>query len=386
MMTSSSFYRRELLFGDTANRSNNQSNIGMIKQSNLCMEVVEVTSETETSVCDLASINLSAFIDNGTYDFDKLRSVSKLAAMNIDAIIDTGHYPTEKAKRTNFQSRPIAVGVMGLANALFKMGYPFTSVEARELNKRIMATIYFGTLEGSVERARLFGAYEFYEGSPMSKGKLAFDLVGATPDPAWGLDWDSLRKDIAKYGVRNSLTTALMPCASTGHIMGQYESFEPIFGPVFSRLTLSGDFSVICYELVGDLQKQGLWTREIADQILAAKGNLKQVKAIPSHIAEIYKSIWDIDQRDLIDMAVDRQPYISQAQSLNLYVAEPSVTNLTNLAFRCWKKGLKTIYYLRSRPAASAIQWDTLAKDTQKEQEPIGPVCTMEKGCVSCSV
>ena len=377
-----------ILFGDTANRSNNQSNLGMIKQSNLCMEVVEVTSDTETSVCNLASINLSAFVHGGRFDYIGLLKMAKLAAMNIDAIIDTGYYPTEKAKRTNQTSRPIAVGIMGLANAFFKMGYAFTSPEAREMNKRIMATIYYGTLQGSTERARLYGAYDAYEGSPIAKGQLHFDMVGVTPDPAWDLDWETLRKDIAKYGVRNSLTTALMPCASTAHIMGQYESFEPIFGTVFSRLTLSGDFSIVCNELVQDLTRAGLWSKEMADRIIACKGDLKQIKEIPRRLCELYKSVWEIDQKDLIDMAADRQPYISQAQSLNLYVAEPSVKILTNQAFQCWKKGLKTIYYLRSRPAASAIQWESLSTPppSATTEEPAGAFCTRENGCVSCSV
>lgn len=350
-----------MLYKDACNRKSNQQNLGTIKSSNLCTEIVEYTSPEEVAVCNLASINLSAFVTessiNGkSFDFQKLYEVTKVVAKNLNKVIDVNFYPVPEARNSNLKHRPIGIGVQGLADAFAKLRYPFESEEAIQLNKDIFETIYYASIEASTEMAEIDGPYSTYEGSPISKGILQPDMWGVTPSSRW--NWEALRSRVAQYGVRNSLMVSPMPTASTAQIMGNNESTEPFTSNMYNRRVLAGEFTVVNKYLLKDLVDRGLWTPEIRNLIIAEKGSIQNISIIPEDIRNLYKTVWEIKQKVIIDMAADRGAFICQSQSLNIHIAEPSTARLTSMHFYAWKKGLKTgMYYLRTRPKADAIQF-----------------------------
>jgi ribonucleoside-diphosphate reductase alpha chain len=386
-----------LLYKDSANRKSNQQNLGTIKSSNLCTEIIEYTDSDEVAVCNLASLALPRFVTDGQFDHQKLFEVTYQAAVNLNRIIDNNYYPVEEARRSNLRHRPIGLGVQGLADAFILMRYPFESDAAKKLNSEIFETIYFAALTASNDLAKKDGAYETFAGSPASKGILQYDMWGVTPSPRW--DWASLKEEIKKHGIRNSLLLAPMPTASTSQILGNNECFEPYTSNIYTRRVLSGEFVVVNKHLLKDLVELGLWDNDMKNKIIAANGSIQQIQEIPSNIKELYKTVWEIKQRTIIDMAADRGAFICQSQSLNLFVDTPSTAKLTSMHFYAWRKGLKTgMYYLRTQAASQAVQF-TVEKQGGQQMEPMvaagqstqeeeiieGAVCTMEEGCVTCS-
>ncbi|RAJ02494.1 ribonucleoside-diphosphate reductase alpha chain [Chitinophaga skermanii] len=385
-----------LLYKDAANSKSNQQNLGTIKSSNLCTEIIEYTSADEVAVCNLASLALPRFVNEGQFDHQKLYEVTYQAALNLNKIIDNNYYPVEEAERSNLRHRPIGLGVQGLADAFILLRMPFESAEAKQLNKEIFETIYFAALTASKDLAAKDGAYETYQGSPVSKGILQFDMWGVTPSARW--DWKALKGEIKKVGVRNSLLLAPMPTASTSQILGNNECFEPYTSNIYTRRVLSGEFVVVNKHLLKDLVELGLWDNDMKNKIIAANGSIQNIQEIPGNVKELYKTVWEIKQRTIIDMAADRGAYICQSQSLNLFVDTPTAAKLTSMHFYAWKQGLKTgMYYLRTQAAAQAVQF-TVEKQGGQNMEPVvavasgdvlevpeGAVCTMEEGCVTCS-
>ncbi|MCX8080729.1 MAG: ribonucleoside-diphosphate reductase subunit alpha [Bacteroidia bacterium] len=352
-----------MLYKDACNRKSNQKNLGTIKSSNLCTEIIEYTSPDEVAVCNLASIALPRFVDekNKTFDHQKLYQVTKVATRNLNKIIDINYYPIPEARRSNLRHRPIGLGVQGLADTFILLRMPFESEEARQLNKEIFETIYFAALTASMELAKEHGPYETYHGSPISQGIFQFDMWGVKPSDRW--PWEELRKEILKYGVRNSLLVAPMPTASTSQILGNNECFEPYTSNIYVRRVLSGEFIVVNKHLLRDLVKLGIWNDTIKDKILKADGSIQQIDEIPQNLKDLYKTAWEIKQRTIIDMAADRGAFIDQSQSLNLFVEDVNYAKMTSAHFYAWKKGLKTgMYYLRTRAAASAIKF-TVSQD-----------------------
>ncbi|KAG1334762.1 putative Ribonucleoside-diphosphate reductase large subunit [Cocos nucifera] len=380
-----------MLFKDTCNRKSNQQNLGTIKSSNLCTEIIEFTSPTETAVCNLASIALPRFVrekgvpleshpsklvgstgsKNRYFDFDKLAEVTETVTTNLNKIIDVNYYPVETAKRSNLRHRPIGIGVQGLADTFILLGMPFDSPEAQQLNKDIFETIYYHALKASSEIAAKEGTYETYQGSPVSKGILQPDMWNVTPSDRW--DWAVLREMISKHGVRNSLLIAPMPTASTSQILGNNECFEPYTSNIYSRRVLSGEFVVVNKHLLHDLMEMGLWSLALKNKIIYENGSILKIPEIPDPLKAIYKTVWEIKQRTLVDMSIDRGCYIDQSQSLNIHMDQPNFGKLTSLHFYAWSKGLKTgMYYLRTRAAADAIKFtvDTsLINDKPVEDE-----------------
>lgn len=363
-----------ILYKDACNRKSNQQNLGTIKCSNLCTEIVEYSSPDEVAVCNLASIALNMFVKpDRTFDLMKLKEITKVITRNLNKIIDVNYYPVPEAKRSNMRHRPIGIGVQGLADAFILMRYPFESDEAQLLNKQIFETIYYGALEASCELARQLGTYESYPGCPVSKGVLQYDMWGVTPTDLW--DWASLKEKIAKFGLRNSLLLAPMPTASTAQILGNNESIEAYTSNIYVRRVLSGEFQVVNHHLLRDLTESGLWNEEMKNDLLAHNGSIQNINGIPSDIKALYKTVWEISQRTVIQMAADRGAFIDQSQSLNIHIAEPSYGKLTSMHFHAWKLGLKTgMYYLRTKPAASAIQFTVdkskLKKATESDDSP----------------
>ncbi len=357
-----------MLYKDSINEKSNQKNVGVIKSSNLCAEIVEYSDDKETAVCNLASIALPKFVTtDGTYDYQKLYRVSRLATRNLNRIIDINTYPTEKTRRSNMRHRPIGLGIQGLADVFFKMRLPYDSDAARDINKKIFETIYFGAVTESMELAKTDGTYETFEGSPISQGQFQFDLWGVPPSGIW--DWDTLRKSVQKYGVRNALTTACMPTASTGIILGNTETFQVQTSNIYKRQTLSGEFMLVNRYLVKELMHRQLWTKEMQDTIIAEDGSIQNIPNIPDDIKDIYKTVWETSQRVIIDMASDRSPYIDQTQSMNLWLASPSFAQVASMHMYAWKKGLKTgMYYLRSRSAVNAVQMTVSPKKTNEPE------------------
>ena len=349
-----------MLYKDAANRKSNQKNLGTIKSSNLCTEIMEYSSPEETAVCNLASIALPTFIE-GTgaskiYNFQRLHDVAKVVCKNLNRIIDINYYPVPSARRSNMRHRPIGIGVQGLADAFMIMGYPFDSQEARRLNLQIFETIYHAALERSCELAEQYGTYETYQGSPASQGILQYDMWNRTPTDLW--DWASLKAKIAQHGLRNSLLLAPMPTASTSQILGFNECFEPYTNNIYMRRVLAGEFQVVNPWLLRELVELGLWNDSMKQKIIAHGGSIQNIPGIPDHIKALYKTVWEISQKVIIDMAADRGVFVCQSQSLNIHLSAPSFGQLTSMHFYGWKKGLKTgSYYLRTRPAASAIQF-----------------------------
>lgn len=367
-----------MLFKDACNRKSNQQNLGTIKSSNLCTEIVEYTSPDETAVCNLASIALPRFVRersadgsvvsdkvrlegsrnaaNRFFDFDKLIDVAKHVTRNLNKIIDVNYYPVETAKRSNMRHRPIGIGVQGLADTFILLGMPFDSEEAKQLNKDIFEALYFAALSQSCELARVEGTYETYEGCPVSKGQLQFDMWGVTPSDR--NDWNGLREEIAKYGVRNSLLLAPMPTASTSQILGNNECFEPYTSNIYARRVLSGEFTVVNNHMLKDLIELGLWDAEVKNTLIAHNGSIQRIPGIPDDLKRMYKTVWEIRQRILVDMAADRGAFIDQSQSFNVHMSEPNFGKLTSLHFHAWRSGLKTgMYYLRTTAAADAIKF-----------------------------
>jgi ribonucleoside-diphosphate reductase alpha subunit len=347
-----------MLYKDAANRKSNQQNLGTIHCSNLCTEIIEYTSSDETAVCNLASIALSAFAkdEDAPYDFDGLYKVTKVATLNLNKVIDRNYYPSEEAKRSNFRHRPIGLGVQGLADAFMIMRLPFESDGAKRLNEDIFETIYFAACEASCQLAERDGAYETFSGSPASKGQLQFDLWGKSPKSGrW--DWAALKAKIMKHGLRNSLLIAPMPTASTAQILGNNEAFEPITQNLYVRRVLSGEFVQVNRHLLKDLIKRGLWTDEMRMQLIAHNGSVLQLD-VPKEIKELYKTVWEIKQRIVLDMAADRGAYIDQSQSLNIHMIDATTAKLSSMHFHGWQLGLKTgMYYLRTKAATDAIKF-----------------------------
>uniref|UniRef100_A0A8C1YN89 Ribonucleoside-diphosphate reductase n=1 Tax=Cyprinus carpio TaxID=7962 RepID=A0A8C1YN89_CYPCA len=357
-----------MLYKDACNRKSNQQNLGTIKSSNLCTEIVEYTSKDEVAVCNLASIALNMYVTpERTFDFQKLASVTKVIVKNLNKIIDINYYPVQEAENSNKRHRPIGIGVQGLADAFILMRFPFESAEAQHLNTQIFETIYYAALESSCELAAELGPYETYAGSPVSKGILQYDMWDKTPTDLW--DWAALKEKIAKHGVRNSLLLAPMPTASTAQILGNNESIEPYTSNIYTRRVLSGEFQIVNPHLLKDLTERGLWNEEMKNQLIAQNGSIQGIPTIPDDLKELYKTVWEISQKTILKMAADRGAFIDQSQSLNIHIAEPNYGKLTSMHFYGWKQGLKTgMYYLRTKPAANPIQF-TLNKEKLKETQ-----------------
>jgi ribonucleoside-diphosphate reductase subunit M1 len=349
-----------MLYKDKINKTSNQQNLGTIKCSNLCTEVVQYTSPEEVAVCNLASLSLGSFVIKKTkeFDFQKLFDVVKVATRNLNKVIDVNYYPVSEARYSNLRHRPIGLGVQGLADAFAMLKFPFESEEAAKLNRDIFETIYFAALTASNELAERDGYYETYPGSPMSQGKLQFDLWTEVDVVLSGLwDWDGLRKKIALHGVRNSLLVAPMPTASTAQILGNNESVEPFTSNIYTRRVMSGEFQVVNHHLVDDLNELGLWNNNMKQRIIAKNGSVQSIEEIPDHLKKVYKTVWEISQKIIIDMAADRGVFIDQSQSLNIHMADANFGKLTSMHFYGWKKGLKTgMYYLRTKAAVDAIK------------------------------
>ncbi|MFN9666857.1 MAG: ribonucleoside-diphosphate reductase subunit alpha [Bacteroidota bacterium] len=394
-----------LLYKDAANSKSNQQNLGTIKSSNLCTEIIEYTSPDEIAVCNLASLALPRYVINGQFDHEKLYEVTYQATKNLNKIIDYNYYPVDEARNSNLRHRPIGLGVQGLADVFIQLRLPFESDAARTLNKEIFETIYFAAMTASKDLAKIEGPYETYAGSPVSKAQFQFDLWGVEPSLRW--DWYSLKAEVLKYGVRNSLLVAPMPTASTSQILGNNECFEPYTSNIYVRRVLSGEFVVVNKHLLNDLIELNLWNDEMKNRIISNNGSIQKIDGIPDAIKDVYKTVWEIKQRTLIDMAADRGAYICQSQSLNLFVDAPTTSKLTSMHFYGWRKGLKTgMYYLRSKAASQAVQF-TVEKQGGKTVEPLinkhslsvvegsgsdvensglnGGTCSMEDGCVTCS-
>jgi ribonucleoside-diphosphate reductase alpha chain len=354
-----------MLFKDHANRKSNQKNLGTIRSSNLCTEIMEYTSADEVAVCNLASINLSKFVEDREFDFKRLYEISRVATRNLNKVIDINYYPVIEARNSNMRHRPIGIGVQGLADAFIMMRFPFESAEARKLNRDIFETIYFAAVTESCEQAKIHGAYESFKGSPISQGIFQFDMWGEQPSDRW--DWESLRKDVMQYGVRNSLLLAPMPTASTSQILGNNECFEPYTTNIYTRRTLSGEYIIVNKHLLKDLIAYGLWNEEMKEILIAANGSVQNIEGLPEELKELYKTSFEIKQRTIIDLSADRGAFICQSQSLNLFVENANFAKLTSMHFYAWERGLKTgMYYLRTRPAADPIKFTLSAKYQKK--------------------
>jgi ribonucleoside-diphosphate reductase alpha chain len=370
-------------FKDNINRKNNQANVGTIKSSNLCNEIVEYSDTEEYAVCTLASVGLPKYVEDGVFNYDKLIEVMGVLVKNLDTIIDINFYPVEQTRVSNERHRPMGIGVQGLADVFALMKVPFDSEEARVINKNIFETMYYGALVASNKLAKEKGTYSSFKGSPMSEGKFQFDLAGVKPSDRY--DWDALRADIMKNGVRNSLLIALMPTASTSQILGNNECFEPYTSNIYTRSTIAGDFVVINEHMVRDLDKLGLWNAEMKDKVIFYNGSIQNIEEIPQNIKDLYRTAWEIKQKVIIDMAADRQPFVDQSQSMNLFFEEPKDKELTGAFFYGHKRGLKTgSYYLRTRPKVQAQQFTIdpekfkrKVEENKKQNEEKYEVCEM---------
>ena len=354
-----------MLYKDAANEKSNQKNLGTIKSSNLCTEIIEYTSPDEVAVCNLASIALPKFVIDGKFDFEKLFKVTYRVTRNLDKVIDANYYPVPEARNSNMRHRPIGIGVQGLADTFILMRQAFESEEARQLNKDIFETIYYSALTASKDLAIEKGTYESYKGSPVSQGILQFDMWNVKPSDRW--EWDLLREEIQKNGVRNSLLLAPMPTASTAQILGNNECFEPYTSNIYTRRVLSGEFIIVNKHLLRDLVKLGIWDDRLKNKLMASNGSIQNIDEIPDNIKNLYKTAWEISQKVLLDMAADRGAFIDQSQSLNIFMENANFAKLTSMHFYGWKAGLKTgMYYLRTKSATDAIKF-TLDKEAISE-------------------
>lgn len=352
-----------ILYKDAANKKSNQKNLGTIRSSNLCTEIMEYTSKDEVAVCNLASLSLPKYVDvqRQEFDFKKLYDITRVVTRNLNKIIDINYYPIPEARYSNFKHRPIGLGVQGLADAFIMMRMPFDSIEARQLNKDIFETIYFAAMTESVALAEKLGHYESFPGSPLSKGEFQFDMWGVKPSKRW--DWESLRAKVQQVGARNSLLLAPMPTASTSQILGNNECFEPYTTNIYTRRTLSGEHIVVNKHLLNDLVRLGLWNDETRQIIIAANGSIQNIEGLPDVLKSLYKTSWELSMKAIIDMSADRGAFICQSQSLNLFMENATFSKMTSMHFYAWQKGLKTgMYYLRTRPAADPIKFTLSAK------------------------
>ena len=374
-----------MLYKDAANAKSNQQNLGTIKSSNLCTEIIEYTAPDEVAVCNLASLALPKYVtENGTFDHDKLFEVTYQATMNLNRIIDGNYYPVEEARNSNMRHRPIGLGVQGLADAFILMGLPFESEEARALNREVFETIYYASMTASKDLAKVEGPYQSYAGSPVSKGIFQFDMWGVTPTSRW--EWDVLKEEVIKHGVRNSLLLAPMPTASTAQILGNNECFEPYTSNIYTRRVLSGEFIIVNKHLLKDLVKEGLWNKEMRRKIMQENGSVQNINEVPQRLKDLYKTAWEISQKAIIDQAADRGAYICQSQSLNIFMENANFGKLTSMHFYGWEKGLKTgMYYLRTKAATDAIKF-TVDKAVVAEPEVSIASIEEQQAAIACSL
>ena len=374
-----------MLYKDAANAKSNQQNLGTIKSSNLCTEIIEYTAPDEIAVCNLASLALPKYVnEDKTFDHNKLFEVTYQATVNLNRIIDENYYPVEDARRSNMRHRPIGLGVQGLADTFILMGFPFESVEARNLNREIFETIYFAAMTASKDQAIEFGTYETYAGSPVSQGVFQYDMWGVTPSNRW--EWSQLKEEVKKHGVRNSLLLAPMPTTSTAQILGNNECFEPYTSNIYTRRVLSGEFIIVNRHLLKDLVRSGLWNRDMRHKIMAANGSIQNITEIPQDIKDLYKTAWEISQKAIIELAADRGAYICQSQSLNIFMENANFGKLTSMHFYGWEKGLKTgMYYLRTKAATDAIKFtvDQVISEETTEGESLS---LEEQAAIACSI
>ncbi len=368
-----------MLYKDAANRKSNQKNLGTIRSSNLCTEIMEYTAPDEVAVCNLASIAVPMFIEEDEkgekfFNHQKLFKVTKKITKNLDTVIDRNYYPVKEAENSNFRHRPVGLGIQGLADAFIMLRMPFTSDEAKKLNSEIFETIYFAAVTSSMEMAKAKEPYSTYKGSPISQGEFQFNMWGISEDDLSGRwDWKALRKKIQKNGVRNSLLVAPMPTASTSQILGNNEAFEPYTSNIYTRRVLSGEFIVVNKHLLEDLVALGLWNNSMKEDIMRANGSIQHIDVIPQDLKELYKTVWEMSMKDIIDMSRQRGYFIDQSQSLNLFMQDANYSKLTSMHFYAWKSGLKTgMYYLRTKSAVNAIQF-TVSKAKKVEDEPLSP-------------
>ena len=359
-----------MLYKDAANEKSNQKNLGTIKSSNLCTEIIEYTAQDEVAVCNLASIALPKFVKEGEFDHQKLFDVTYQITLNLNKIIDGNYYPVKEAKNSNMRHRPIGIGVQGLADTFIMMRHPFDSDEAKKLNSEIFETIYYASMTASKDLAKVDGPYKTFKGSPLSKGVFQPDMWNVTPSDRW--EWDILKEEVIKHGARNSLLLAPMPTASTSQILGNNECFEPYTSNIYTRRTLSGEFIVVNKHLLRDLVKLGIWNDEMKNRLIAANGSIQNIPDIPENLKALYKTAWEISQKSIIEMAADRGAYICQSQSMNIFMENANFAKLTSMHFYGWKKGLKTgMYYLRTKAASDAIKFTvdktSLAQKTEEE-------------------
>lgn len=370
-------------FKDHANRKSNQKNLGTIKSSNLCIEIVQYSDPNEIAVCNLGSMALPAFVKDGAFDFKLFGRSVEIMVKALNRVIDRTYYPVQKAKNSNLNHRPIGLGVQGLADVFMLLKLPYSSAKARELNKSIFEAMYFHALKASVELSKKEGRYSSFEGSPASKGILQFDMWGVTPSE--NHDWEGLKREIVEHGLRNSLLTALMPTASTAQILGNTESFEPLTSNIYTREIGGGEFIVVNDILVKELTSLGLWTTEIRNKILAQDGSIQGIAEIPESVREVYKTVWEIKQKDCLEMAADRGAYICQSQSMNLWMSEPNVAKLSSALMHAWKLGLKTgTYYVRSKAGASGAKVGQTALGEEETKSQM--VCSLDRpeDCEAC--
>ncbi len=373
-----------MVYKDAANVKSNQKNIGTIKSSNLCTEILEYTAPDETAVCNLGSIALPKFVDadSKTFDHNKLFDVAYQLTKNLNKVIDVNYYPVIEAENSNMRHRPVGIGVQGLADAFILMRFPFDSAEAKKLNSEIFETIYYAAVTASKDLAKLEGPYSTFEGSPMSQGIFQFDMWGVKPSKRW--EWDVLKDEVKEHGIRNSLLMAPMPTASTAQILGNNECFEPYTSNVYTRRVLSGEFIIVNKHLLKDLVKLGLWNSEMKNTLMASNGSIQNIKAIPEDIKALYKTAWEISQKVIIDLAADRGAFICQSQSLNLFMENANFAKLTSMHFYGWEKGLKTgMYYLRTKAATDAVKF-TLEK--AKEVIPVAKTEEERMAEIACSL
>ncbi|RZJ51291.1 MAG: ribonucleoside-diphosphate reductase subunit alpha [Flavobacterium sp.] len=373
-----------MLYKDAANRKSNQKNLGTIRSSNLCTEIIEYTSPDEVAVCNLASISLPMFVENGKFDHQKLFDVTKRVTYNLNRVIDRNYYPVKEAENSNVRHRPIGLGVQGLADAFIMLRMPFTSDEAKQLNHEIFETLYFAAVTASMELAKVEGPYSTFEGSPMSKGEFQYNMWGMKDEELSGRwNWASLRKEVMEHGVRNSLLVAPMPTASTSQILGNNEAFEPYTSNIYTRRTLSGEFIVVNKHLLEDLVKLGIWNESLKQEIMRHNGSVQNIKGIPDDIKELYKTVWEMSMKDILDMSRQRGYFIDQSQSLNLFMQDANFSKLTSMHFYAWQSGLKTgMYYLRTKSAVDAIKF-TLNNDKKEETAPVASTLVQETEPIS---
>lgn len=396
-----------MLYKDAANTKSNQQNLGTIKSSNLCTEIIEYTAPDEVAVCNLASIALPKFVEEGQFNHDKLFDVAYRVTQNLNRVIDRNYYPIPEARNSNMRHRPVGIGVQGLADAFILMRFPFDSAEARQLNKDVFETIYYAACTASKDMAKAEGPYETFAGSPASQGRLQFDMWGVEPSNRW--EWDVLKEEIKQHGMRNSLLMAPMPTASTAQILGNNECFEPYTSNIYTRRVLSGEFIIVNKHLLRDLTKLGLWDDDMKNRMIAANGSIQNINEIPENLKALYRTAWEIPQKALIEMSADRGAYICQSQSLNVFMENVNTAKLTSMHFYAWKKGLKTgMYYLRTKAATDAIKFtvdkkyksapmaaaiETPAEAPRKsvaemtDEEQAALACSIENGenCEMCS-